>query len=311
VNYRFVKFFPLLTGIFWGTSYVSTKYALIDFSPMVIAAWRAVFAYLVLVIFYLLLGKREYLKPKTQDLGIIALLSLTGTISFWLLMNLSLQYTTTTNSALLVTSHPLFVILLSPLIIKETITRREWVGLLVGLIGSYLVITQGQITGLFQSQTLQGDAIALGAGLSFGLHVLFSRKYTRKLQPGYLTVNVFGFGALVLIPLSIVTGNSLAIWHGTGLAITSVIWLGLICSAVAFLLLLTALERTRAASASLLFFIAPVVAAISAYFLLKEQISLGTIVGGLFICVGILVTVINKKSVRPSEKQVDNQVLSE
>jgi len=298
-----VKFFPLITAFLWGTTYVATKFALSDFSPMGIAAGRAVFAYLGLVVFYLILGKRAYLIPKKQDFGVIATVSLFGVVLFWWLLNVGLHFTTATNSALLVSIHPLFVIMLSPLILKEAVTRQEWAGVLVGLIGSFLVITKGQIAGLIQSQTLLGDAISLLAGIFFAIYVLLGRKYAGKLHPGYLTVNAFGFGSLILIPLSIFSGSSLAIWHGTGLAISAVVWLGLACSAAAFLLLLTALEKTRAAKASVYILFAPVVAAITAYFLLKETIGLGAVVGGLFIICGILLTALAKPA-GLSEKSV-------
>ena len=68
MDFRLEKHFPLFTAFLWGTTYVATKNALFDFSPMVIAAGRAFFAYLALVIFYLLLVKKEYLKPKCHHL---------------------------------------------------------------------------------------------------------------------------------------------------------------------------------------------------------------------------------------------------
>ncbi len=289
-----IKYFPLITAILWGTSYIATKFALPDFSPMTIATGRSLIAYLALVLFYLLIGKKEYLIPRKSDLLPITLISLSGVVFFWWFLNLGLKYTTTTNAALIVSSNPLIVTILAPLMLKEAVTRREWLGVVIGLIGCYIVISRGQIIGLFHSGTLPGDAISLVAGLFFALYVLLSRKFTSRLHPGYLTVNSFGFGAVIFGLLSLASGNFLTLWQGSNTGLGAIAWLGLICSAVPFLLLSTALEKIRAAKASVYIFVSPVIAALLAYILLNEKIGPGPILGGSFIIAGILITVLAK-----------------
>ena len=147
-----------LAGIvFVSTASLLIRFAQAEASSIVIAAARMTVASLILVPLALIRNRRAPVHLTWQEWGkgLLAGLFLALHFATWIT---SLEYTSIASSVVLVTTTPLWVALLSPLVLKEKIRKAVWIGLVVSVVG-------GVIVGLANACSLNAGGIRLpGAG---------------------------------------------------------------------------------------------------------------------------------------------------
>jgi len=178
---------------------VSLAGPLVRFSAapaLVISAWRLLFS--VAFIALILLFRRSLSGGVRLDrgdwaLGIGAGLLLAGHFWAWVA---SIQFTTIANSAVLVSTQPLFVAGLSVAFLGERPTRRQWIGILVA-IGGAVVIGSG--TFALGGRALLGDSLALAAGIMAAGYFSIGRSLRKKLDLWAYIGLVYGAAAGLLL----------------------------------------------------------------------------------------------------------------
>jgi drug/metabolite transporter (DMT)-like permease len=186
-------------ALFGAVTAVSFAGPLVRFSgaaALVISAWRLLFS--VAFIAFILLFRRSFLagahlSRKEWLLGIGAGLLLAGHFWAWVA---SIQFTTIANSAVLVSTQPLFVAALSVAFLGEHPSRRQWVGILVAILGA-AVIGAGAF-GL-GGRALLGDALALSAAVMSAGYFSIGRSLRKKLDLWAYTGIVYGAAAVLLL----------------------------------------------------------------------------------------------------------------
>lgn len=186
-------------ALFGAVTAVSFAGPLVRFSgaaALVIAAWRLLFS--VGFIGVILLGRRSLMKGVRLSwgewaLGIGAGLLLAGHFWAWVA---SIQFTTIANSAVLVSTQPLFVAGLSVVFLGEHPTHRQWLGILVAISGA-VVIGFGAF-GL-GGRALLGDALALSAAVMSAGYFSIGRTLRQKLDLWAYTGIVYGATAALLL----------------------------------------------------------------------------------------------------------------
>jgi drug/metabolite transporter (DMT)-like permease len=163
---------------------------------LVISAWRLLFS--VGFIAFLLLGRRSFrrgvrLSRKEWVLGVGAGLLLAGHFWAWVA---AVQFTTIANSAVLVSTQPLFVAALSVAFLGEHPTWRQWVGILVAISGT-AVIGSGSFA--LGGQALLGDGLALAAAVMAAGYFSIGRSLRKKLDLWAYTGLVYGAAAVLLL----------------------------------------------------------------------------------------------------------------
>lgn len=186
-------------ALFGAVTAVSFAGPLVRFSgasALVISAWRLLFS--VGFIAVVLLLRRSFLKGVTLSarewaLGIGAGLLLAGHFWAWVA---SIQFTTIANSAVLVSTQPLFVAAISVLFLGEFPTRRQWMGILVAILGA-VVIGFGAFG--IGGRALLGDALALSAAVMAAGYFSIGRSLRQKLDLWAYVFIVYGAAAVVLL----------------------------------------------------------------------------------------------------------------
>lgn len=186
-------------ALFGAVLAVSFAGPLVRFSgaaALVIAAWRLLFS--VGLISVILLFRRSFLagarlSRKEWALGFGAGVLLAGHFWAWVA---SIQYTSIANSAVLVSTQPLFVAGLSVAFLGEKPTGRQWLGILVAIAGA-AVLGFGAF-GL-GGKALFGDFLALSAGMMSAGYFTIGRTLRKKLDLWAYTGLVYGVTAAVLL----------------------------------------------------------------------------------------------------------------
>ncbi len=161
---------------------------------LVIAAYRVGLASLVLLPVAWLTARRELLGLSRADLKLAGLSGLFLALHFATWIS-SLDYTSVTNSVVLVNTNPLWVALLTPFIARERLGRTTIVSILVSVAGGVIIGYGDFETG---GKALLGDGLALAGSVCAAIYLLIGRRLRRKLPlTAYVTV-CYGSAALIL-----------------------------------------------------------------------------------------------------------------
>ena len=203
-------------GISWAAPLIRLSTA----PPLVIAGWRLVIAESVLLV--LLLWRAEWRAWRTlspRDHLIAAGAGGMLALHFWS-WNASLAYTTVAASVVLVNLQPGFVAIGSAFLLHEAVTRRQVLGLSVGIVGALLVAAPAVIgssaaTGLATSAPLGmpprlfGDLLAFIGAVTAALYYLAGRRLRATLDIVPYVTLVYGWCTLALVALALVRGDPL------------------------------------------------------------------------------------------------------
>ncbi len=135
----------------------------------------------------------------------------------------SLQMTTIANSIFLVSTHPLFAVILSILLLREYPTAKTVSAFPLALIGMYLIVAQDM--GPMESYVL-GDLLAVLSAISFAAYLLIARLHRSQDDfIGYLVI-VYGTAAIACAIFSLLTGNRFTGYSETAWIMMALLALG-------------------------------------------------------------------------------------
>ncbi len=278
---------PIILGA--GIVAVSLASILIKFAlaeqipPLVIAASRLGIASLVITPLAWARARDE-IRSLTLAEALLALASgvfLALHFAFWIS---SFDYTSVMSSVVLVATNPLFVALASVILLRESLARSTWIGILVAVAGGFIV---GAADLGASSASVDGDLLALAGSIAVSGYVLIGRRLRSKLSLlGYIGV-VYSTAALILLALAIASGASLAGYSPTGYLLLILIALG--PQVVGHTAFNYALRYISAALVAVILLSEPVGATLLAVPLLKEIPSPLKLFGGALVLAGILI----------------------
>lgn len=269
--------------VVWGTTFVSTKILLLNgLTPAGIFAIRFFIAYIGLVI---ISHKRMFCKNLKDEL-LVVLLGLFGGSMYFLTENMSLNYTTTTNTSLIVCSCPLFSTLLICYFFKTKLTKSQILGDVFAFLGMAIVVLNGQFV-LHLSPI--GDMLAFGACLCWAFYSLIMRLLVSNYSSVFITRKVFGYGLLTIIPWFLFRpeDSPVNVDFTNPLLWGNILFLSLIASLTCYSLWTVCLKRLGVIAATNYVYINPIATVGAAVVILNEQITIWFILGSLFILAGL------------------------
>ncbi|PYN01636.1 MAG: hypothetical protein DME08_01270 [Candidatus Rokuibacteriota bacterium] len=277
----------LLANIVYGTSYVVTRVALADVPPATLALLRVLIAAAVLVP----LSLRTRVRLSGREHARIVGMGVVGFAAAFALGHWGLAQSTATNAALLIVAEPLGLILLGPVVLREHLRRSEAFGAGLALIGATLVVVNG-IPGLTHAllPRWRGDLLLVLSGLAYAAYSILGRPILKHRPALPVTALSALWGVPGLVPLVTqewLDGQRAAF---TGSAVAGVLYLGVVITALGYLVWNWALERVPAARAGIFVNLQPAVGALLGVLLLGDAVSGFTVAGGALIVLGLFLT---------------------
>jgi drug/metabolite transporter (DMT)-like permease len=278
----------LLSGLaaasLWGGMYVVSKVVLEIIPPFALITLRLLLGAGTLAIPVALRGQLELSRARFWKVfG-------TGAIGYGISLGfqfIGTKLSTAANGALVTSATPAFILPFAALLLRERITWRKTLALLVSTLG-VLAVIDPRTAGL-QPEQFIGNLCLLAAALTWALYSVLVRKVTRELD--VLTVSLIAFlgGLPVAVPLGLRELAGAGIGAITPGILAGILFLGLIATALAMYLWNTAFASLDAGVAALTFFAQPVVGAVLGSIFLGEVITPLFLLGGFFIGLGILI----------------------
>jgi drug/metabolite transporter (DMT)-like permease len=279
-----LKVFLAIT--FWGASFVATKVALRDVSPLTVITLRFVIG--VAALGCVVAARRQFALPRKSDLGWLVFLGLNGVTVHQLLQANGLVTTSATNSGWLVALTPVFAALLAWLILREPFGRLKVMGLVLATCGAFLVISRGQLSrGLLSIPATPGDFLMLASSPNWALFTVLSKRVVNRMPPALMVTYVMAFGWLAILPLFLGAQGWLELPRLTAAGWGGILFLGVLCSGAAYVFWYDALEAAGASQVAAFLYVEPIITVLVASSLIGEQATWATWLGGAVILIGV------------------------
>jgi drug/metabolite transporter (DMT)-like permease len=184
----------ILAGIIAGTAAIFTR-SIAEISPIAIAASRLTLGATFMGI---LIGAQGHIQEFNRSRGHYSTFILLGIISslHFVFFVLAVQKTFIANALILVNTAPILVLLLAPLLLRETITVVDVVCVAITFAGAGIIVGFDRI--MFRPDHLLGDLCALGSAFCYALYVILARRLRQIYSSAVIMFWFFGLGAIFL-----------------------------------------------------------------------------------------------------------------
>ncbi|WP_407270206.1 DMT family transporter [Radiobacillus sp. PE A8.2] len=264
--------------------------ALNDLPPFTIAFMRLFVAFIVLTP----LGISSFWKNRLTFWNHkipLLVMTLSGVTFFNTFIYGALQFTTATNVSVLESVIPVVTVLLSIFLLKEKLQGIQWIGIILSFLGAIWVVLDGKIFELASIAWNIGDAIMIGAIISWAIYSICVKRYMH-LFPSFAALFVMtGVSVVVLLPIVGIE------WVVTGVPAFSAsshmigfLYLGIFPSFIALVFYNRAVDLLSASQASVFLNFLPVVTMLGAYLWLGETITVMQIIGTFIVITGVILT---------------------
>lgn len=280
--------------VIWGSTYLLNKIAVTELPPFMLASIRFITAGILIFIICKSLGFSLKATRKQLINTIIAgllFLTLGNGVVVW-----ALKYVDSGFAALGISAQPLIVLLLMRFIEGKKIKPMSVAGIILGIIGIYLLVSQNQVLG--EENSILGISLIFIALVSWAYGSLFVAKAD---LPGNYFVNTgyqMFFGGIMLLFASIIFGEQWIVpakWsEPTVISMILLILLGSIVAFTAFNYLLKVVSPEKVATST---YVNPIIALLLGWYFLNEQITLQSMIAAAVLLTGVYFINTRKKIV--------------
>lgn len=254
---------------------------------MEVFVYRFIFAYILLLAFTY---KRIKANNLRDELSLFVCGICAGSIYF-ITENYALRLTTTGNVSLLVAIAPLLTTILLAVLYRYVPKPNVIVGSIVAFLGVTCIIFNSDEG--FEINPL-GDLIALSAAVSWSIYTIVAKRITPIYSSLFITRKLFFYGVITAIPLLLLQREpyhfQLLFDFSQPQYLLNFLFLGLFCSAFAYLAWNEVMKHLGAVKANNYLYIQPIVTLIAGYFVLDEEIGLLGYLGCILVIGGVLIS---------------------
>lgn len=288
---RSLTYAKLVSAMFmWGGTWIAGRIIARELTaPLAVASIRFFVAALALAIVARLGSGRIPLPQGGKAWRVIWGLGFFGIFLYGLCFFFGLQHLPAGRAALVVALNPVVVVLVARLLGQEKMNGRKALGCAVALAGCLTVLGNGDPLALLRGTVGIGEWLIVGCVLTWTAYTFIGRRATELLSPLATTLYASLAGALLLGLAALVQGDiapadwSWRVW-------TSMLFLALFGTAIAYTWFTEAVHRLGAGHASVFINLVPVFAVLQAALLLDEHLGLPVLFGGMLVIGGVWMT---------------------
>ncbi|MCF8011326.1 MAG: DMT family transporter [Clostridiales bacterium] len=282
----------VLVAVIFGFSFIFTKNALFYLSPFQLIGLR--FATAALCMTFLAIIKIIPLHLRPAHMKNLLKIAIWQPVIYFTCETYGIKYTSASESGIIVALVPVTTAILSLIILKEKINFKQGIFINAAVIG-VIIMTLGNPGAACEKQSSQflGFLILFGAVLAAGFYNIFSRRASTWHSPLDITFIMMWLGAITFNLVGILQS-----WFNGNLAnyvyaikqppvITSILYLGILSSIIAFFMLNYTLSNLTASRTAVFLNLTPVVSVLAGVFFLNEHLGPWQLLGGGIILLGV------------------------
>jgi len=269
--------------VFWGASFIATKFLLDELTPETIISMRLILA-IILLLTIALIQKRDF-SINYKSHAYVLLLALIAVFHLWIQVT-GLKFTTASNTGWIIGTAPIFMALLGLIFFKEKLNVIKVSGILIAAFGLLLLVGKGDLTNIDLIKN-KGDLLVLSSAFTWGIYSMVNKKISLNYSPVMTILYLFIMMAIIIIPFTVNDTSIKSVINLSGVGWIAILFLGLLCSGVAYVIWAYALREMESAKVGAYLYFEPFVTVIAAWIFLKEDITLLMILSGLIITLGV------------------------
>ena len=276
----------------WGGTFTSARLLGSELAPAVSAFLRFLLASsFMLALLYLKESQLPAISKK-QFLPLLGM-GLTGIAAYNLLFFYGLIHAEAGRGSLITATNPLLTALGAAFIFKEKFTLIRILGFLLCISGAILIITKGNISGLFNEGIGAGELAFIGCAISWAAYTLIGRFMSDQLSSLAVIAYASCMGTVVLFFAALNADLPTALRGLTLSASLNLLYLSLFATVIGFVWFQDGVKTLGAAKAAVFIYFMPVSAVFWAWLILDEKFTLILAAGAVLVISGIYL--VNKK----------------
>lgn len=279
----------LMCTLFWGSSYLFMQMGLKDLETYNLIGVRFGIAFLLAAAFF----HRRLLSTNRKTILHAFIL---GAILFGVFATVTsgVKTTTASQAGFLVSLTVIFVPILS-IILRNKPQKRVFIGAGLAMVGIGLLTLSSEL------QISQGDLLCIAAALFYATHIIVTGRWASQSDTIQLGIYQLGFTALFGILFSILFETpTLPHTPQSWLAVLS---LSILCSAIGFVVQTVAQKYTTPAHTGVIFSLEPVFAALFAFLVTGETLTLRGYIGAGLVLLSVLIAEIDLSKWRRNKQE--------
>ncbi len=287
----------LLIALIWGTTFIAQRMSIDSVGPFFYSASRFLLGALVLLPLAYFRGKGENGPSKNlwRDGALLGLIIAVGIN----LQQVGLQFTTIANAGFITGLYVVIVPIIG-LFLRHKMHTATWLGVFLAVLGMYFLSVQGDFT------VLKGDWFQLIGAIAWSAHVLLLSVLSQRHDPIRLSIVQFFVCGVVCLLLSMIFENTSD--QNIVQAVPAILYGGLLSVGLGYTLQVFAQRNAIPPHAAIIFSMESVFAALAAWLILGETISIRAILGCVLMLTGMLIAqlvplYLQKQEVSPPHPQ--------
>lgn len=279
----------VVTMLFWGGTFIAGRSLAGSVQPASAAFFRFAIATLGLLILSRLIDGKVSIPPRKVWLSLL-FLGLTGVFGYNVFFFTGLQYIEAGRASLIIALNPLAITIFATLFLREPLTLRQFIGVLISLTGALFVISNGHPSQIFSGSFGTGELAILGCVASWAAYSLIGRTVLQTLSPLASVFYSSLIGTVLLLFPALLQGGISAAPSYSGNNWFSLVFLGLLGTAVGFSLYYKAIKKMGPTRAGVFINLVPFFSIVLSWFFLGESIKLQVLSGGILLLAGVTLT---------------------
>ncbi|WP_045519494.1 DMT family transporter [Neobacillus niacini] len=267
----------LLSMVIFGTIGVFVRY--IDLSSSEIALLRGLISSLFLMAVMFMM-KKKFPWALVIVNALVLLLSSIALAGNWIFLFQAYKHTTISNAALSYYFAPVFVLILSPLILKEKLSAKKIICIGIAMLGMLLIVGNSGV-----STSGVDNLLGIGYGLmaaGFYASLMLLNKFIKNLDGLEMTLIQLGTATLLLMPYVFFT-EGFGILEVSSSSIPFILILGIVHTGIGFLLFFSGMQKLKGQSIAALSYADPITSLVISAVILQEQMTFIQMFGGALL----------------------------
>ena len=285
-DYRIGHVLLVIVVLTWGANFGIVKSAFDYLPPLLFAAFR--FTVMGILLLAITFWREKGIWVRREDLGKVALVGGLGIGLYQILWSLGLNLTSPSNSALILSIQPLLGVLYVDMVKKEPVGRGQYWGMLLAMVGVFLVILKPTARLHFSLETLPGDLLTLMAAFC---GAIFFSVWSKPLLQIYSPLRLMSYcmiiGSFVLWIASLFSARPVLWNEAWGKTWWSMGYAVLFSGMLGHVFWYEGLGRVGVTKSMAYLYFLPIWAVLFNAFMMGEKIFIQQIVGGILILLGV------------------------
>jgi drug/metabolite transporter (DMT)-like permease len=284
----------LVVALFWGGTFVAGRAIGAELAPQVSAVARFVMASAVLV-FMAILMEGGLPRLNLRMFAVTAVLGFLGVFAYNSFFFAAVQFIPASRSAIIVATGPAVIALMTALAFGHHLSPLRWMGIGISFLGAIVVITHGEPAQIANRALGRGDWLMLGGVFSWALYTVASQRILKGLSPIAATTYASLWGTALLALYAIPALRQVSHAAVSAKNILCLLYIAIPGTVIAYIWYFDGIKELGAARAAVFNNFIPVFGVGLSALLLHEQIQASTLLGGLLVLGGVILTSRNLK----------------